>query len=418
MSGHLTDLFRKEVWQNVTRRVDGEVMLAIPVSTRLISILLVLIILVGIIYISTATYARRVTVEGWITPEGGVVRATATRGGQIEHLFVSEGEMVEAGDGIARLRLSTFTDGGDSATAILASLDLQANAAARAAEAEIAQLENDQSRISATLEGLLRERDNIRVEIALQRDRVSLAETEMDRATTIADRGFISVRDLDRRQETLLQSQQVLAGLLRQESGLDRQIVEQQQLLESIPARISASNASSEAAAAVLAERIHAINRDAHNIVRAPISSQIAALPVRRGQPLVPGQTVAVLIPRDDELVGELYVPSRAAGFIRAGQEVRLMYQAFPHQRFGTGTAFISHISTTVLAPNEVAIPGLVLAEPVFRVELHLSRGSISAYGGEVQLQPGMLMSADIIIDRRTLLEWLFDPLFAAASRG
>jgi len=29
-----------------------------------------------------------------------------------------------------------------------------------------------------------------------------------------------------------------------------------------------------------------------------------------------------------------------------------------------------------------------------------------------------MLLSADIVFDRRSLLEWLFDPLYAVARRG
>lgn len=94
------------------------------------------------------------------------------------------------------------------------------------------------------------------------------------------------------------------------------------------------------------------------------------------------------------------------------------MYQAFPHQRFGTGQGQVSRVSTTVLGPGEIAIPGLELAEPVFRVEIRLTDHTVSAYGQPIALQPGMLLSADIIIDRRTLIEWLFDPLFAAGRRG
>ena len=94
------------------------------------------------------------------------------------------------------------------------------------------------------------------------------------------------------------------------------------------------------------------------------------------------------------------------------------MYQAYPHQRFGSGKATITAISRTVLAPNEAAIPGLNLQEPVFRVEAMLERAEVDAYGETIPLQPGLLLNADIILDRRSLIEWLFDPLFAAGRRG
>jgi membrane fusion protein len=64
-----------------------------------------------------------------------------------------------------------------------------------------------------------------------------------------------------------------------------------------------------------------------------------------------------------------------------------------------------------------VAIPGVALQEPVFRVRAALARETVDAYGAELPLQPGMLLRAEVVIDRRSLLEWLFDPIFAA-GRG
>lgn len=140
-------------------------------------------------------------------------------------------------------------------------------------------------------------------------------------------------------------------------------------------------------------------------------------MPVQIGQSLQPGATVAVLTPKNSRLEAELYVPSRAAGFIRPGQEVRLMYQAYPHQKFGTGEGVVTSVSSTVLAPTEVAIPGLTVQEPVFRVRVQLARDSMQAYGEALPLRPGMLLTADVVIDRRTLMEWLLDPLYAAGRR-
>jgi membrane fusion protein len=78
----------------------------------------------------------------------------------------------------------------------------------------------------------------------------------------------------------------------------------------------------------------------------------------------------------------------------------------------------IKSVSSTVLGPSEIAIPGLEIHEPVFRVRVALPRDSIDAYGRSYALQPGMLLSADIVFDRRTLLQWLFDPLYAARKHA
>jgi membrane fusion protein len=184
-----------------------------------------------------------------------------------------------------------------------------------------------------------------------------------------------------------------------------------------LPIETTTSEAQSAVAQAQLEQRRADAQSRSEYVVRSPMAGHLAALPVRVGQTLAPGDAVAVIVPQGSRLEAELYVPSRAAGFIRPGQEVRLLYQAFPHQRFGAGAGEVIAVSRTVLAPNEVAIPGIDVGEPVFRVQVRLAREYVQAYGQRTPLQAGMLLTADVIIDRRTLLEWLLDPLYAAGRR-
>jgi membrane fusion protein len=94
------------------------------------------------------------------------------------------------------------------------------------------------------------------------------------------------------------------------------------------------------------------------------------------------------------------------------------MLQAFPHQRFGTMPGTVRTVSSTVLGPAEFSIPGLNLQEPVFRVRVTLPKETMDAYGEAIPLQPGMLLAADIVFDRRSLIRWLFDPIYAVARRA
>ena len=43
-----------------------------------------------------------------------------------------------------------------------------------------------------------------------------------------------------------------------------------------------------------------------------------------------------------------------------------------------------------------------------------LERPDIDAYGQKIPLQPQMLLRADVILERRSLLSWLLDPLLSA----
>jgi len=56
-------------------------------------------------------------------------------------------------------------------------------------------------------------------------------------------------------------------------------------------------------------------------------------------------------------------------------------------------------------------------AEPVYIVRAKLDRNSVNAFGRDRALLPGMTLSARITTEHRTLLEWLFEPLYAVGRR-
>ena len=123
--------------------------------------------------------------------------------------------------------------------------------------------------------------------------------------------------------------------------------------------------------------------------VTAPIGGRVETLPARVGQSVPVGGAVAIVVPADAELVAELFVPSRAAGFIRPGQQLRLKYQAFPFERYGAQDGVVTDVSLTVLLPSEAGVPGLPIGEPVFRIHGRLASQEIAVYGERVPLRAG-----------------------------
>jgi membrane fusion protein len=135
------------------------------------------------------------------------------------------------------------------------------------------------------------------------------------------------------------------------------------------------------------------------------------------GKPADPRQLQLTILPDGSVLQAELFVPTRAAGFVRSGQQVRILYDAFPYQNFGTYAGRVVKVSHTVLTPGDVAAP-VELHEPAYRVTAALDRPDVSAYGDRIPLQPDMLLRADIILDSRTLAAWLLNPVLGAGSRA
>lgn len=413
----MAELFRREAIRHATRRLEGDVVLATPLSVKTLGLFLVGVILAAILLLVNATYARKATVTGLLVPDQGMVRASIQATGSLQSVMIKEGDIVAAGDRLAVVNLAAESAAGNVGDAISKGLTSEALAARAKAESALARLQVELEQAKNRLAKSENEQEQIKVQISLQQQRVALGQADLERALEVAAKGFMARRDVDARRSSLLLLQQELATQRRLMATSEREIADIRSRLASIPLEMAAARAEAQGAAAALEQRAADAESRRLQFVTAPISGRIAALPVVTGQTVTAGATIAVIVPEGGQLEAELLAPSRAIGFVRPGQQVQISLQAFPYQRFGTVTGKIRLVSSTVLAPSEVAIQGLNIQEPTFRIRVSLAHESIQAYGESYPLQPGMLVSGDIVFDRRTLIQWLFDPIYAVAGR-
>ena len=73
-------------------------------------------------------------------------------------------------------------------------------------------------------------------------------------------------------------------------------------------------------------------------------------------------------------------------------------------------------VGRSVIQPNEASVP-VTVSEPVYRVTVRLPAQQMQAYGQAMNLQAGMAVDADIWLDRRRVIEWLFDPILSITGR-
>jgi len=414
----MNDLFRKEAVAHATRRLSGAVVLATPVSVRVLGLMFSAIIFAAVAFACMGTYARKATVTGWLVPDQGLIRATLSSGGFIQNVLVKEGERVEKGARIAEIRMAIETAAGNVGDKAVQQLKAESEVAREKARIAIERLDAESKQSFERLSKLRIELQQLRTQASLQEKRIVLARDEAARGDEIAAKGLLPFRERDARRQAVLVAEQEAANQQRQIASTEREISDINARISAIGLEIESAHAERRSAETGLSQRMLDAETRQVQFVSAPVAGRIAALPVSVGQAVSAGTTAAVIIPEGAKLEAELLAPSRAAGFIRSGQDVRLMLQAFPYQRFGAVKGAIKAISTTVLGPTEVAIPGLKIEEPVFRIRVALGREDIEAYGEAIPLQPGMVLSADIVFDRRSLIEWLFDPLFAVARRS
>ena len=178
---------------------------------------------------------------------------------------------------------------------------------------------------------------------------------------------------------------QIDAGLSRDRSALDQRI-----------AQIDSQTGQTTAA------RGH--------VVRAPQAGRVAALRARTGEQVEPGAPLAIVLPEDASLIAELYLPSRAAGFVEPGQAVKLMYDAYPYYKFGIARGEVRTVAAVAQRPDEIGIAA-DSPELLYRVGVAPDASSVKAFGREHALQPGMELSADVVLEDRRLVDWLLEPL-------
>ena len=371
-------LFRQEAVAHATR-LEGRVLLPASVSVWLIGAVLAAVLGLAIWFATTATYARTETVQGWLSPAAGTVRVVASGRGVVSALLVAKGDVVERGAPLARIGLLDQSDGERGGPMLLRSLRTQREARERALRATVRRLALGAERLDAR-RSLLRD---------------ELADVEVELAAAGPAR----------------------SDLTRAAKRLERELFDVTKELETIPEAEAVARAEAEGALAGIDERLARLAMEVERVVHAPVGGRITALPVRIGHPVTPGACVAVVVPDDSELVAELFVPSRAAGFVAVGQPLRLKYDAFPFQRFGAQDGVVAEVSPAVLSPEESGYPAGQPAEPVFRVRGRLAEQRLDAYGTDMPLRAGMRLTADIVVDRRTLVEWLLDPLYAVGRR-
>ena len=148
-------------------------------------------------------------------------------------------------------------------------------------------------------------------------------------------------------------------------------------------------------------------------VLRAPVAGRVTALTARIGQPANAQVPLMAIVPAGSVLRAELAIPSSAIGFIKPGQAVRLAIDAFPYQRFGTVNGKVLTVSASAISrtgPN-----GAVFA--VYPVTVALDQFGVEAFGRREPLISGMTLTARIVTEQQSLLEWLFEPLYAVRRR-
>jgi membrane fusion protein len=412
-----TSLFRAEAIAFQRDPLQAGIALPVPPSAAAPTWLLLAMVCAAVALLAMGNYARKETVSGFLVPAVGVAKVLPHRAGLIVGVEVSEGQLVEAGASLLTVRVGQTDDrGSDVDAGVSRSLAQQ-----RAAIGEQIVLEQTKSAASAAqisdrMAGLDTEIAALQSQVAAQRARSTVALDQVTAVHELVKQGYISVVEFKRRQDNYLAQRQNEGALAQQIAQKQGEATQQRHMLEQLAGELGARLSVLRASAAELDGRLaETAGRHAY-LVRAPVAGRISALQARIGLAADPAIPLLAIVPTGDELTAELMVPARAIGFVEPGQAVRLAYEAFPYQRYGLHAGRVTTVSHNLLRPAELVSP-VSTSEPSYRVTVALDRQTVEAFGRSFPLGADMTLKADIVFDRRSLFEWMFEPVFSLRGR-
>ena len=414
-------LFRQEVLSARADTASGASVDIRPVGAGRLTAFFVLLALMVLGVLIFGSYTKKERVQGVVQAREGVAMVVPPEAGTIKRVLVSEGDAVKAGDVIAEIGSERYTDAGSTQALLEKNLQGQREQVAAQTEAQAqahtASLASLEQRIAQARRDLVTGSEEIR----LQQQQIASSTKLLDQLKPLLADRIISELQYEQQHQTLLDQTGRLQTLKRQRSATEAELAQAQDERNRLRAQHRLDRATLDRDLLNLQQEQVQRRGTSITLLKAPVDGVVSGLLATPGQSVAAGTVLASVVPSSSKLEAVLYVPSTAMGFIKTGQGVRISYDAFPYQRFGQYRGTVRAVSQTDVTSSAPASSGTQQGQQdrraVFMVRVALEQPSVRAYDTDIALRPGHTLTADIEIDRRRLIRWMLDPLFAFSGK-
>jgi membrane fusion protein len=414
-------LFRPEAVEAQRQQGLGSVQLVRPLAMRVLTLGVVLTASAVALFLWRAEYTRKAQTSGVLSPDRGLIRLVPAAAGTVLERRITEGQQVQSGEVLFVLSLDRPTLDSGAQAQVRLSLNERQRSLEDAARQQRQLASGQLLAMDRRLQALEVELAQLDAEAALQAQRLVLAQQALARLESLRNDQFISSAQVQGKSEEVLGLRAQAMALSRQKAALVRERAELEGERAGLPMLARGAQGDIERDLALLSREAAEQDAVRQLVVRAPQAGIVSAVLAEPGQSVSPSSALASLVPAGAELQAHLYAPSSAVGFVRPGQAVRLRFEAFPYQKFGHLPGHVLQVSRTPLAASELATLSLAsmgadrTGEPLFRITVGLDPATAGAE--PLPLVAGMRLQADVLLERRRLAEWLFEPLAGLSGR-
>jgi hemolysin D len=170
--------------------------------------------------------------------------------------------------------------------------------------------------------------------------------------------------------------------------------------------------------------------------LRAPVSGIVQKIDATTiGQVVTPAQSLVTLVPDGTPLIVEATVTNQDIGYLKLGQPVEIKVDTFPFQKYGSlpGTLVwisadaedkgsASHDLDTRSGSQADEEERNAAANPnagyVYKVHIRVAEPAFDVDGVNKRVQSGMTVQADIVTDRRRVLDFFLSPVIKYLDEG
>ncbi|MEW6648364.1 MAG: HlyD family type I secretion periplasmic adaptor subunit [Pseudomonadota bacterium] len=380
--------------------------------------------------------------DGKLLPTSRLQVVQPLEGGRVEKILVKEGQLVSAGQVL--LVMDTRLSAADTAK-LQVELDMSRLQLQRM-EAELSG--RNFSRPEGVEPGLY-----ARVDAQYRANREALAAAIQEQQAVIRrSRQELEAADEIRKKlaETLPIYRENESALLRLSADgyvnkisilekqkerieVERELSAQERTIESLQSRIGEAEARMRSIKAAYRQRLLSEHaqvkaaveqleqdwnkqqyRNALQELVAPQDGYVQDLATHTTGSVVPSGTVLLtLVPADEPLKAEVYLDNKDIGFVQQGQTARVKLAAYEFQRYGLLEASVESISADSVGNEDGG-----QANTGYRAYLQLGAQFLEKGEQKFMLRPGMVVTAEIQIGTRSVLEFLLSPISRALDEA
>ena len=404
-------LFRPEALQ--TNKPYGEVILVHPVALSVFLLLALGFVAAVITFLIFGHYTNKAHSSGILLPDRGLIKLYAPLPGTLLACHVHEGQKVRKGDVLFELS-------SDRSSLALGSTETEIRNELLSRQQSLILERTNTLNVGVQQQKDLRERLNrveqeqlhLASETEATQKQLAIAEHILDRYRQLRSADLISTLELEEKEANPLEQQKALEELERSQVALVSERKDLQSQLDRIPLQAQVQVAGLERSISEIEGELseHEVRRRA--VVRAPAEGTVSAILDKDGITVQPNTALATLVPAPATLQARLYAPSRTLGLVKTGQKVVVRYQAYPSEKFGQEQGVVAQVSGVALSPEEYSLrTDRNVEEPMYEIIVTLPEQTIMLNGQPHALQAGMAVDADILLERRRLIDWLLEPI-------